>query len=341
MVPRDEVCVLIPTYNEAPTIGGIVTAFREDGFENVLVIDGHSTDDTMAIAREVGARVVEQSGRGQGSGKGQAVREAMGYIDTRYVLMIDGDGTYRPDEAERVLEPVVDGLADHAIGNRFANMDDDAMRRLNGIGNRIFNRTFRLVHGRNFQDILSGYRAFTRESFDRMHLTADGFGIETELSVECVKQALRVEVVPITYEARPDDSDTNLNPVRDGGAILIALYRLAKTNNPLFYFGSVGTALSILGLCVGGYVGVEWLTQRVGHEVLAVVAAFLLLFGVQLLIFGVLSDMIVSLHREQIGRVDELRTRIDDATTADAGAGSPPETDEASEADRGEVTARD
>ncbi|WP_435178016.1 S-layer glycoprotein N-glycosyltransferase AglJ [Halorussus sp. AFM4] len=301
MADREDVCVLIPTLNEAETIGDVIDGFTSRGFDNVLVVDGNSTDGTTDEAREHGARVIQQSG----TGKGQAIREAVRHIDAEYVLMLDGDGTYRPEDADVMLEPLLDGRYEHVIGNRFADMEEGAMSRLNQFGNGLFNRVFRWVHGKDFEDILSGYRAFTRESVENFYLDADGFGVETEMAVECVKHDVPTTVVPIRYEARPNGSDTNLHPIRDGGVILLTLYQLAKTSNPLFYFGSVGVLSGLFGVGVAAYVGYEWFVPpRTSHEVLAVVAAFGILFGVQLLMFGVLSDLIVTLHREQMRRLD-------------------------------------
>ena len=116
MVDRSDVCVLLPTLEEAETIGDVVAGFRDAGFEHVLVVDGNSTDGTREIAREHGARVMTQSG----AGKGQAVREGVATVDREYVLMADGDGTYRPADADRMLEPLFEGRADHVIGDRFA-----------------------------------------------------------------------------------------------------------------------------------------------------------------------------------------------------------------------------
>lgn len=303
----DDVCVLVPTYNEAETIGDVVDGFHDEGLANVLVIDGGSTDGTDEIAREHGARVVQQSG----SGKGQAVREALEMIEAPYVVMIDGDATYRPEEADRLLDPLLAGEADHVVGNRFANMEPGAMSRLNRVGNRIINRAFRYVHGRELTDILSGYRAFTLSSVERLSLSSDGFGIETELSVECVKRGVSTAVVPITYRARPEESQTNLRPFRDGAVILLTLYQMAKTNNPLFYFGSVG-ALSILtGAALAVYVGIEWFVYNISHEILALVSGVTILLGIQLLMFGVLSDLIVTLNREQTRRVERLADALE------------------------------
>lgn len=296
MVDHEDVTVLIPTRNEAAAIGDVVERVRAEGFDRVLVVDGDSTDDTADIAAERGARVVQQTG----SGKGQAVRQGISEVETPYVLMLDGDGTYRPEQADRFLDALDDH--DHVVGERFADLEAGAMPRLNRFGNRIINGTFRFVHGRDLGDILSGYRAFSVESVERFDLQADGFGIETELSVECVKHGVDTAVVPITYEPRPDDSQPNLRPFRDGAVIVLTLYRLARTNNPLFFFGSLGLFSSGIGALLGAYVAYEWFVAvpRESHEVLAVIGAFAIVFGFQLVMFGVLSDLIVSLHRQQM-----------------------------------------
>ena len=310
-IAAEEVCVLIPTLDEAATIGDVIDGFREEGYTNVLVADGGSDDGTREIARDRGAHVFVQSG----DGKGQAVREALEYVNVPYVLMLDGDGTYDPADADTMLEPLSRGY-EHVIGNRFADMDDDAMKALNGFGNRMINRSFRAIHGADYEDILSGYRAFTVESFDRLSIDSDGFTLETELAVECVKHGVDTTVVPISYSARPDESETNLHPIRDGGTIILALYSLAKTNNPLFYFGSFGAAGILFGGAIASYVLWEWIQYQVGHEIMALVSAAAILLGVQLLMFGVLSDMLLSLHREQRRRLEQItrenRGRDDD-----------------------------
>jgi glycosyltransferase (TIGR04182 family) len=308
MPDRDDVCVLLPTLNEAETIGTVIDGFREAGFDHILVVDGDSEDDTRDIARDHGADVIVQSG----SGKGQAVREGVGHVDQPYVLMADGDGTYRPEDADQMLEPLFEGRADHVIGNRFADMEEGAMTRLNQVGNRLINRLFGVVHGRKLKDILSGYRAFTRESFERFQLEADGFGIETELAVECVRQGVETEVVPIRYRARPGGSETNLHPLKDGGRILLTLYTLARTNNPIFYFGSVAFVGMVLGVSIGGFVGYEYFVNGISRNVLALLSAFTILLSVQILMFGVLSDVIVTVNREQARRLDDISDRLRD-----------------------------
>jgi len=306
MADYGDVCVLIPTLDEAETIGDVIDGLNEQGLENVLVVDGHSTDRTRKIARKHGARVLEQSG----TGKGQAVREGIGHVRAPYILMLDGDGTYRAEDADRMLEPLLSGEAEHVIGDRFADLESGAMSGFNRVGNRIINRAFSVIHGRHLRDILSGYRAFTRRSVRRSTLTSEGFGIETEFATECVKHGVTTEVVPIRYCTRPTGSETNLHPVRDGAGIFLTLYRLTKTSNPLFYFGSIGSVSAVVGVVLGAYVAYDWVVNGVSHEVLAVVGTLGILLGVQLLMFGVLSDMIVTLNREQTRRLEEVARRL-------------------------------
>ncbi|WP_276271713.1 S-layer glycoprotein N-glycosyltransferase AglJ [Haloarcula litorea] len=320
MADRDDVCVLLPAYDEAETIEPVVEGFRAQGFENVLVIDGGSTDGTRDLAAAAGARVVEQTTGGEGSGKGQAIREAVErHIDAEFVLMADADETYRPEDADRMLEPLFEGRADHVIGNRFAEMEAGAMTRLNQVGNTIINWAFSVIHGHYYTDILSGYRAFTRESFEQLSLSSEGFGIETEMAVECVKHGQRTVVVPITYRPRPDESETNLHPLRDGATIIVTLYRMAKTNNPLFYFGSVGFGSIGLGVLLGVYVVYEWVVRSISHEVIAMVGGIAIVLGIQLLMFGVLSDMIVTVNREQTRRLEQIARQM--STEVEVGDG--------------------
>lgn len=307
MSEYSSVCVLIPTLNEASTIGSVIDGFTDEGFESILVIDGGSDDGTRSIAEERGARVVEQTG----SGKGAAVMEAVGLIDEPYVLMIDGDGTYLPSQAERLLDPLLSDRADHVIGDRFHDMESGAMSRLNRFGNRQINRLFRFIHKYELYDILSGYRAFTTESFDRLNLTSEGFGIEAEMTGEAIRHGQMIEEVPITYKRRPDMSDTKLNPIRDGAIILSTVYLIARMNNPLMFFGSLGTIGIITGVLIGLYVGYRWFFVSVSHEVLAIVSSFFIIFGFLLVMFGVLSDMIVSLHQEQRQRIDKLQQQLE------------------------------
>jgi len=299
-IERDEVCIFIPTLNEAPTIAELIGEFKERGFRHILVMDGHSTDGTPDIARAAGAVVRTQTGRG----KGNAIIEAVAIIDKPYVLMLDGDGTYAPDDVERMLDPLGLGF-DHVIGDRLAGPEGEAFTRLNLLGNQILNLMFKLAHGRDLHDILSGYRAFTLPSIRQMTLKESGFEIETEMAVEAVRHGQRITVVPVRYLARPGTA-TKLNPLQDGARIFSTIYRLAKMNNPIFYFGIIGLFISLAGGVIGVYVVLEWL-RNIEHLPLTILTVLLITIGFQIFMFGVISDMLLGFHRETTRQIEQLQ----------------------------------
>ncbi|MCD5409466.1 MAG: S-layer glycoprotein N-glycosyltransferase AglJ [Methanocellales archaeon] len=290
---KENVCILIPTLNEAPTIGDIVHKFKSMGFSNIMVIDGHSTDGTVRIAEDAGAEVVTQKGKG----KGQALQQAFDMIDEDIIVMIDGDGTYRPEEVDRLLEPIKDGGADHVIGNRFASPQKGAFTRLNLFGNQILNKLFGLAYGAWITDILSGYRAFNKKSVKELELNKTGFEIEAETTIEAVKKDQKIIEVPITYCSRHKGTATKLNPLRDGIKIGYTIYQLTKTHNPLLYFGIFGAIFIMLGTGLGIYVTLEWF-RGITRIPMTILATLLITLGVQIVVFGLLSDLLVLFHKE-------------------------------------------
>jgi dolichol-phosphate hexosyltransferase len=295
-----DVCILIPTLNEAATIGQLIRDFKQIGFYNILVLDGNSKDGTGKIAESEGAKVVMQTGKG----KGQAMIQAFGIITSPYVVMVDGDGTYLAREAPFLLKPILEDRADHVIGNRLENYSSGAFTKLNLVGNHLINKFFDLAYGTSLNDILSGYRAFTLQSVRELELNKTGFEIETEISVECVLKGQRVEEVPVTYLPRSEKGATKLNPLKDGFKIGSTIYRLAKVHNPMFYFGIIGSLFVLAGLLCGALVVIDWF-QGITHVPLSVLTTLFIIFGLQMFIFGMLSDLIVTLHRQTINLIQE------------------------------------
>lgn len=299
---KDEVCILIPTLNEDLTIGKIISEFRELEYDHILVIDGKSTDNTVKVAREGGATVSTQSGKG----KGNAIIEAFEIIEQPYILMLDGDGTYAPRDAEKMLTPLFLGF-DQVIGDRLVNAEEGAFSRLNLFGNQMVNLLFKIAHSRDLHDILSGYRAFTHRAIKQMNLKETGFEIETEISVEAVRNGQNIMVVPIKYSRRPG-TRTKLSPFHDGIRIVSTIYRLARMNNPMFYFGMIGVFTSILGILTGIYVLIEWL-HNIDHIPLTILTVLLIVVGIEIFMFGMISDMLLVFHREIIREVQLLQSQ--------------------------------
>ncbi len=303
---KEDVCILIPTLNEGKTIGGLVTEFKSMGYPDILVIDGHSTDDTISKAQSAGARVVVQNG----TGKGQAISQAFHLLSSKYVVMIDGDGTYLPEEINKLLEPVISGQADHVIGNRFTNYEKGAFTGINLFGNMILNKIFGLAYGIWLNDILSGYRVFNYNAYKQIELNRTGFEVETEITIECVKKDLKIVELPIAYLARVSGAATKLRPVRDGFRIASTIYLLARTHNPLFYFNLIGGLLTLIGIIVGIYVVNEWMNS-ITHIPLMIFATLLIVTGILMFIFAILSDLIVSMNRENVRVMRKILKEIE------------------------------
>ncbi|CAD6491009.1 MAG: Glycosyltransferase AglJ [Candidatus Argoarchaeum ethanivorans] len=299
-INKDDVCIFIPTLNEAKNIKKLITQFKEQGYSNILVVDGHSSDKTPEIAKDAGATLITQ----QGKGKGQAIKQAFKYIRTPYTIMIDGDATYKPEEVSTLLKPLQEGI-DHVMGNRFANYKEGAFTRLNMVGNKIMNKMFGFAYGVWFNDILTGYRGFNNKAIKTFELNETGFEIETEMTIETIKKHLTVTEVPITYLRRRGDP-TKLHPFEDGIRIMSTIFKLTKLHNPLFYFGIIGILMTVTGVTVGIYIVLEWL-KGIDHIPLTILATLLIMGGIQIFMFGLLGDLVVTLHREVLRGIQKKK----------------------------------
>jgi dolichol-phosphate mannosyltransferase len=125
------------------------------------------------------------------------------------------------------------------------------------------------------------------------------------MAVEAVRNGQQVAVIPVRYLARPGTT-TKLNPFQDGIRIFSTIYRLAKMNNPIFYFGIIGLFISLAGGVIGVYVVLEWL-KDIEHLPLTILTVLLITIGFQIFMFGVISDMLLGFHRETIHQIEQLQ----------------------------------
>lgn len=216
--------IVIPTRNEEGNLADVLNKLKKIGYENILVIDGNSHDRTREIAREYGVEVVCQDGKG----KGGAVRQVFnnGYIDADAVLLMDADGSMRPDEIPLFLVALKSG-ADIVKGSRFLKggytYDMNLLRRF---GNFFFLSLVNLFWWTRYSDICYGFGMFTKDAVREMApvLKSANFEIETEIFIKAKKLGLKVVEVP-SVELRRKHGKSNLNAFRDGFRILQTIIR--------------------------------------------------------------------------------------------------------------------
>jgi hypothetical protein len=210
------VSVVIPAKNEAGNIGWVLEQLPPV-VEEVILVDGHSTDGTPEVARLVRPDiVVVADGR---PGKGAALRAGVEAATGDFVVMLDADGSMDPRELERFLVQLRAGC-DLVKGSRFMPGAGTAdMTPLRDLGNRCLLALANVLFRSSHTDLCYGYAAFRREAFQRLGLTADGFEIEAQLFLRAGRRGLRVMEVP-SFEAPRREGNSNLNTFRDGWRVL-------------------------------------------------------------------------------------------------------------------------
>jgi len=219
--PVATISVVIPARNEAANIGWVLRRLPAC-VDEVVLVDGRSTDGTVDVAREIRPDlvVVTDSGRG----KGAALRQGFAAATCDWVVMIDADGSMDPEE----IELLVTGLAagnDLARGSRFAHGGGTAditwVRRM---GNAALLATANVLFGTLNTDLCYGFAAFRRQAVESLQLDADGFEIEAQFYLRATRSGLRICEVP-SFEAPRRSGMSSLNAVRDGCRILSTIFR--------------------------------------------------------------------------------------------------------------------
>ena len=293
------VAVLVPCYNEAVTVGKVVDDFKRALPDaTVYVYDNNSSDDTARIAAEHGATVVRESRQG----KGRVVRSMLRQIDADYYIMVDGDDTYPAEEAADLLKPLIDDEADMVVGDRLSNgtYSKENDRAFHGFGNNLVRFLIKGIYGFDFNDVMTGYRAFNQVFAKTMPVVSPGFEIETELSIHAVDKGWRIVEVPIDYRDRPEGSESKLSTFSDGMKVLKTIMSLFKDYKPMSLFGWIALLCIALGLVVGAPVVAEFAqTGLVPRLPSALLAVALVMSGLLSLVSGLILDTVVKGTRKQ------------------------------------------
>ena len=224
------ITLMIPCYNEEKGLPEVINniphkRLEDLGYEvDVLVINNNSKDNTEQVGKSLGARVVNELRQG----KGRAIKTGFNNIhpQAKYVLMLDGDGTYKPHEIPRMIEPLESNFCDVVIGSRLeGKMNGKSMQFSHRVANWFFTFITRRFYLTNVTDTCTGYFAWTRHAVDVLngYITSKGFAIEAEMITKMARLGLKTYSVPITYDPRHGDS--KLVPIVDGIKITRMLFK--------------------------------------------------------------------------------------------------------------------
>ena len=232
----DKIAVLIPCYNEAATIGLVISDCKRFLPEAVIyVYDNNSTDDTVEIALSNGAIVRSEPLQG----KGNVIRRMFREVDALCYIMIDGDNTYPLESAKDMADLVLTHNVDMVVGDRLSSSYfTENKRRFHNFGNRLVRGSINMLFKRSIKDIMSGYRALSFEFVKTFPVLSKGFEIETEMTIHAISRGMAIEDIAVDYRDRPEGSVSKLRTYSDGVKVLGTIFNLFKNNKPLAFFGS-------------------------------------------------------------------------------------------------------
>lgn len=291
------IAVLIPCYNEEPTIGKVVADFRAALPEaDVYVYDNNSTDRTAEVAQAAGAIVRKEPVQG----KGNVIRRMFREVEADCYLMADGDDTYPAEQALQMVKPVLEEGVDMVIGDRLSSTYFEENKRLfHNNGNRVVRALIRHFWHSDIHDIMTGYRAFSRRFVKTFPVMSGSFEIETEMTIHALDKRFLLREVQVEYRDRPEGSVSKLNTISDGLSVLKTIFVLYKEYRPLRFFAWLPLLLTVVAVVLVIPVLVEYFQTGLVPRFPTLFFSLFLLLGAMMSIFtGLCLDVIVTKDRK-------------------------------------------
>ena len=286
-----KVVVLLPCYNEAKTIAKVVNDFRRElPGADILVYDNNSTDHGGEIAAQAGAdvrRCVQQ-------GKGHVIRRMFCEVDADIYVMADSDDTYPANEVHKLIQPVADGLADMVNGDRLSSTYSKENKRPgHNFGNALVCGLIQLIWRKRVNDVMTGYRTFSRRFVKTCPILSNGFEVETEMTLHALDKRMSIVEIPIQYRDRPAGSVSKLRTIHDGFLVLRTIFNLFRFYRPLMFFGLLGFSLFIAAVCLAAPVFIEYFsTGKVPRYPSLIFACFMMTSAFLCAAVGLILDAV-------------------------------------------------
>jgi glycosyltransferase involved in cell wall biosynthesis len=275
--------IVIPAFNEGPSVGTVIAALREAApWHEIILVDDGSTDDTAAHATAAGAIVVRHP---YNKGNGAAVKSGIRRATGEFVLIMDGDGQHQPADARRIVSRLSE--YDLVVGARAPATQASGTRRL---GNGLLNWLASYLTGRPIPDLTSGFRAARRAHLRKfLYLLPNGFSTPTTTTMAFIKAGYNVLFEPI--EARQRVGHSKIRLARDGVKFLLILLKVVTIFSPLRIFMPVSVVAFLIGLTYGAW------TAATQHKIPNGAVLFLM-FAVVVFLVGLVSEQISALRAE-------------------------------------------
>lgn len=284
-----KIAVLVPCYNEEAAITKVVADFRAAlPAATIYVYDNNSRDATVARATAAGA-VVRTEAR---QGKGNVVRRMFADIEADIYVLVDGDDTYDAASAGAMVEKLTAEGADLLTARRI-HTEASAYRPGHVFGNKLLTGLTATLFNVHMPDMLSGYRVFSRRFVKSFPFTAEGFAIETELTIHAVRLMMPMTELDTPYKERPVGSVSKLNTWRDGFRILSMIFYLVREERPLLFFTALAVLFAAVSVLIGAPVLAEFFqTREVPRLPTAVLSMVLMVIAFLAVTAGMILDTV-------------------------------------------------
>ncbi len=274
------------------TLSKVIRDFkRELPDADIWVYDNNSTDRSVEIAKAEGAKIryVPQQG------KGHVVRRMFQEIEADCYVIADSDDTYPAEEVGKLIQPILEGRADMVTGDRLSSTYlTENKRPFHNFGNQLVVALISMLFHRKVTDVMTGYRAFNKLFIKHCPILAQGFEIETEMTLHALAKRMNVVEVPITYRDRPDGSFSKLSTFADGLKVLKTIFNLFRYYRPFFFFGGLSFLMVLVALIMVAPVLDEYfMTGLVPRYPTLIVSGFITIGALLSFSCGLILDAII------------------------------------------------
>jgi len=316
MLKERSIAVLIPALNEEQQLGQVIDAIP-DFADHIIVVNDGSTDRTVEVAEKKGATVIShRTNRGVGAAFGTGVRAVLG-MDADIMVNMDGDGQFDPADMEKLLQPILEGRADFVTASRFIDKAyKPNMPRSKYWGNKFMSRFISRLTRQKFHDVSCGFRAYSRETLQRLNLFGD-FTYTQESFIDLAFKDITLLEVPVHVKGSREYGQSRVasNLFRYGLQTLKIIIRTFRDNKPFRLFGFMSLIVFLLGLGFAVFLGQHYL--RTGfftpHKWAGFAAGFFFVVSLLFLLIGFVLDMFARMRRNQEEILFQLKRDRDNA----------------------------